>query len=114
MLGVNHGPLLVLHDVVAVQSVAVLVEIVFAFRTGGFLGGKERLADFCRIGRAGLVDRRRQDGDGVVRPGALVIRRGLVGVAIGLAESLRSLAGIFRVVRNAIGAKQRGTRQLGR
>src|ERR1700736_1153246 len=114
MLVVNDRPLLVLHDVVAVQTVAVLIEIVFAFRAGHFLGGKDRLADFPGIGRAGLVDRRRQDGNGIVRPGALVIRRGLVGVAIGLAEGLRSLAGIFRVVRNPIGATQRWPRQLGR
>src|SRR5260370_3116928 len=97
MLVVDDRPLLVPHDVVAVQTVAVLVEIIFAFCASGFLGGKDRLADFSGIGRAGLFDRRRQDGDGIVGPGALVIGSGLVGLAIGLAEGLRSLAGIFRV-----------------
>src|SRR3979411_3253304 len=86
MLVENDGPLLVLHDVVAVQAVAVLVEIVFAFGAAALFGGNERLAHFGRIGRAGLVDRRRQDGEGIIGPRALVIRRGLVGFAIGLAE----------------------------
>src|SRR4030088_1081313 len=84
VLVVNDRPLLVPHDVIAVQTVAVLVEIVLAFGARGLLGGQERLADFAGVGRAGLVDRRRQDGNGIVGPGALVIRRCLVGVAIGL------------------------------
>src|SRR5487761_1944204 len=104
MLVVDDGALLVLHDVVAVQAVAILVKIILAFRTWKFFQRENGLADFCRIGRAGLVDRRRQDGDRIVGPGALVIRRGLVGSAIGLAESLRSLAGIFRIVGHAVGA----------
>src|SRR5882757_11023563 len=107
MLVVNDGALLVLHDVVAVQSVAVLVEIIFAFRAGIFFNSENGLPDFCWIGRAGLVDRRGQNGDGVIGPRALVIRRGLVGLAIGFAEGLRSLVGIFRVVRHAVSAEQR-------
>src|ERR1700681_3163405 len=107
VLVVNDRALLVLHDVVAVQAIAVLVEIVFAFRAGGFLGGKQRLANFPGIGRAGLVDRRRQDGDGIVGPCALIVRRGLVSVAIGLAEGLRGVAGFFGVIGHAIGTKQR-------
>src|SRR5216684_8634072 len=99
MLVVNDRPLLVLHDVVAVQTVAVLVKIVFAFGTGVFLDSEDGLTDFCRVGRAGLVDRSRQDGDGVIRPGALVIRRSLVGVTIRFAEGLGRLAGVFRVIR---------------
>src|SRR5260370_368753 len=65
VLVVDDRPLLVPHDVVAVQTVAVLIEIVFAFRTGHFPGGKDRLADFAGIGRAALVDRRSQDGHGI-------------------------------------------------
>src|SRR5260370_35168400 len=85
MLVVDDRPLLVPHDVVAVQTVAVLVEIIFAFCASGFLGGKDRLADFSGIGRAGLFDRRRKDGEGIVGPAALVVGSGLVGLAIGLA-----------------------------
>src|ERR1700693_4257864 len=102
MLVVDDGPLLVPHDIVAVQAVAVLVKIILALRTRKLFQRENRLADFCGIGRAGLVDRRRKDGDGIVGPGALVIRRGLVGIAIGFAESLRSLAGIFGVVGHTI------------
>src|SRR5665647_2958542 len=98
MLVVDDRPLLVPHDVVAMQAVAVLVEIVFAFRTGHLLDGEDGFADLGGIGRAGLVDRRRQDGDGIVGPCALVIRRGLVGLAIGLAEGLRRRAGILGIV----------------
>src|ERR1700736_3107587 len=114
MLVVNDRTLLVLHDIIAVQTVAVLVKIVLAFRARRFLGGQDRFADLARVGRAGLVDRRRQDGDGVVGPGALVIRRGLVGVAIGLAEGFRSRAGIFGVIGHPIGAERRRTGELGR
>src|SRR6267143_64880 len=114
MLVVNDGPLLVLHDVVAVQAVAVLVKIILAFRAGIFFHGENSLTDFCGVGRAGLVDRRSQDGDRVVGPGALVIRCGLVGLAIGSAEGLGRLVGVFRVIGHAIGAEQRRTCQLGR
>src|SRR3979490_625813 len=79
MLVVNDRPLLILHDVVAVQSVAVLVKIILAFRTGIFFYGENSLTDFGGIGRAGLVDRRGQNRDGVVGPGTLIIRRGLLG-----------------------------------
>src|ERR1700722_15230799 len=114
VLVVDDRALFVSHDVVAVQAIAILVEVIFAFRTGEFFGAKDGLADFRRIGRAGLVDRGRQDGDGIVGPRTLVVRRGLVGVAIGLAEALRGVAGVFRIVRHAIGAEQSGARKLGR
>src|SRR6266852_4876758 len=94
MLVVDDGALLVLHDVVAVQAVAVLVKIILAFRAGIFFYSENGVPDFCRIGRAGLVDRRGQNGDGVIGPRALGIRRGLVGLALGFAEGLRSLVGI--------------------
>src|ERR1700693_1856367 len=68
MLVEGNISLVVLHDVVAVQTVAVLVEIIFALGSRVFLGGKDRLANFPRVGRAGLVDRRAQHIDGVVRP----------------------------------------------
>src|SRR5580692_993579 len=89
VLVVDDRALFVSHDVVAMQTVAILVEIIFAFRTGIFFQRENGFTDLAGVGRAGLVDRRRQDGDGVVRPGALVVRRGLVGVAIGFAEALR-------------------------
>src|SRR5580700_2262560 len=86
VLVVDDGALLVPHDVVAVQAVAIGVEIIFAFGAGEFLQAENRLTDLGGIGRAGLVDRRRQDGEGIIGPGALIIGRGLVGVAIGFAE----------------------------
>src|SRR5664279_1770597 len=105
MLVVNDRALLVPHHIVAVQAVAIGIEIVFAFGAGVFLDRQNGLTDFGRVGRTGLVDRRRQDGDGIVGPGALVIRRGLVGFAIGGAERLRGGAGIFGVVRHSISAE---------
>src|SRR5258708_39264906 len=80
--------LVVLHDVVAVQTVALVVEIVLAFGAGEFLGGDDRLADFLRIGRAGLVDGGGKHGDRVIGPRALVVGGDLVGLAIGGAERL--------------------------
>src|SRR3981189_846699 len=80
MLGVNDGALLVLHDVVAVQAVAVLVKIILAFRAGIFFHGENSLTDFCGVGRAGLVDRRSPAGGPIATAGDLVIRCGLVGL----------------------------------
>src|SRR5665647_445246 len=73
--------LVVLHDVVAVQTVPLVVEIVFAFGTGELLDGDDRLADLLRIGRAGLVDGRGQHRDRVVGPRTLIVRRHLVAVS---------------------------------
>src|SRR6187402_2310913 len=101
--------LLVLHDVVAVQTVAVLVEIVFALGARELLDREDGFADLGRLGRAGLVDGRRQDVDGVEGPGALVVGRDLDGIAVDLAERLRALAGILGIVGNAIGIVERGT-----
>src|SRR6267143_5570867 len=74
MLVVNDGSLLIPHDVVAVQTVAILIKIILAFRTGILFYGENGLTDFRWIGLSGLVDRSRQDGDGVVGPGALGMR----------------------------------------
>src|SRR5882757_7647344 len=104
--------LVVLHDVVAVQTVALVVEIIFAFGAREFLGGDDRLADFLRVGRASLVDRRGEHRDGVVGPRALVVRRDLVGVAIGFAELLGAFAGILGVIGDTVSAVQRRTGQL--
>src|SRR5436309_30103 len=93
MLVVDDRALLVPHDIVAVQTIAVLVEIIFAFGAGVFLHRENGFTDLGRVGGAGFVDRRGEDGDGVIGPGALVIGCELVGVAIGLAESLRRFAG---------------------
>src|SRR5262249_13502055 len=68
VLVVDDIALVVSHDVVAVQAVAVLVEIVFAFGAGVFLRGQDRLADLAGIGSARLVDGRREDGDRVIGP----------------------------------------------
>src|SRR6476469_755929 len=73
----DDAALLVLHDVVAVETIAVLVEIVFALGTRELLDREDGFADLGRIGRAGLVDGRRQDADGVEGPGALVVGRDL-------------------------------------
>ncbi len=113
MLVVDNRALLVSHNVVAMQAIAVLVEIIFAFRARKLLGRQDRFSDFARVGRARFVDRGRQNGDRIVRPGALVIRRELVGAAIDFAKSLRGFAGVFGVVGDAIGAVQGRTGQLG-
>src|SRR5258706_6159436 len=114
MLVEGDCALVVLDDVVAVQSVAILVEVVFALGAREFLDPQNSLADFSRIGRARLVDRSREHGDGIVRPRTLVIRRNLDGVAIGLAESFRTFARIFGVVGNTKGAVERRSRKLQR
>src|SRR3954452_19435667 len=75
MLVVDDGALLVPDDVVAVQPVAILVEIIFALRAGIFLDRQNSLADFRRLRGTGLVDRHGQDGDCVIGPGALVVGR---------------------------------------
>src|SRR5579859_7795181 len=102
MLVEGDRALLVPHHVVAVQAVAVLVEVIFALCSRKLLGRQDRLADLAWIGRAGLVDRGRQDGDRIEGPGALIVRRSLVGFAIGLAERFRGLARIFGVVGDAV------------
>src|SRR5262245_40685663 len=58
----NDAAVVVAHDVVAVQAVAVRVEVVSAFGAGEALGGEDRLAD--RLGVEALcgVDRAREDG----------------------------------------------------
>src|SRR5271169_2506492 len=56
MLVEDDGPLFVPHDVVTVQTVAVLVEIIFAFGTREFFQRKNGLADFSWVVRARLVD----------------------------------------------------------
>src|SRR3954466_7750769 len=114
VLVVNDGALFVPHDIVAVQTVAILIEIVFALGARGLLGGKQSFADFARIGRTRLVDGGGQDSDGIVGPCALVVGRGLVSLTIGFAERLRRFAGFFRVIRHSIGSEQGRTRELGR
>src|SRR3974390_11620 len=78
----NDVALVVFDDVVAVQAVAVLVEIVFALGARELFDGQDGLADLRRIGRAGLVDRGRKHVHGVIGPGTLVVRRDLDEVAI--------------------------------
>src|SRR5690242_20654638 len=105
----GDGALVVLHDIVAVQAVAVLVEIVLTLGTGELLGGQDRFADLAGLGRARLVDRSCEYVDRVKGPGALVVRRNLDGVAIGLAECLRGVARLLRIIGNTIGVVERGT-----
>src|ERR1700760_4147759 len=109
MLVEDDIALVVAHDVVAVQAVAVLVEIVFAFGPGHLLDRQDGLAHLDRIGGAGLVDRRGEDGDRIVGPRTLVVGGDLVGIAIGLAERLRAGAGILGIVGDAVGPVQRRT-----
>src|SRR6202011_6425849 len=94
----DNAPLVVLHDVVAVQTVTVLIEIIFAFGAREFLDRQHRFANFLRLGRTGLVARRGEQRDGIGGPRTLVIRRQLEGVAIGFAEGFRSLAGILGII----------------
>ena len=53
----DNDALLVAHDIVAVQTVAEFVEIIFALGTLVAPGGKDGGADFVWLGRARLVDR---------------------------------------------------------
>ena len=107
--------LLVAHDVVAVQAVAVLVEIVFALGALVALRGEDRVADFVRIGRAGLVDRGAEHADRVIGPGAVI-----VGLAswrprdIALANSFASGLEFLGVVGDAVGALKRGAGEFKR
>src|SRR6201998_1116276 len=98
MLVEDDRPLLIPHDVVTVQTIAILVKIIFAFGAGEFFQRKNGLANFYGIGRTGLVDRRRKDGDGIEGPGALDVGRSLVGLAIGFAASPRRIARLLGVV----------------
>ena len=53
----DNDALLVAHDIVAVQTVAEFVEIIFALGALVAPGGKDGGADFVWLGRARLVDR---------------------------------------------------------
>jgi len=52
----HYGALLVADDVVAVQTVAEFVEVIFPLGALVALGGEDRGADLVGVGRAGLVD----------------------------------------------------------
>src|ERR1700756_3111973 len=73
MLVEDNRPLLVPYDVIAVQAIAVLIEIVLALRAREFFQRKNGLAYLRGFGRGRLVDRGRQDRDGIEGPGALNI-----------------------------------------
>src|SRR5947209_19953809 len=106
--------LLVLHDVVTVETVPVLVEIVLAFRALMTFDRKDRVAYRLRLGGSGLVDGDAEDGDRVVRPGRLIIRRGLGNVAVHFSEGLRGFARILGVIGDAVRIIERRAGELRR
>src|SRR5450631_3117219 len=110
----DDGAVLVPDDVVAVQAVAIGIEVVLALGAWMFPDRQDGFADRRWVGLAGLVDRHAKHGDGVVRPRRLIVRRHLRHLAIDLAEGLRTRARVFRIVRDAEGAVERGPGQFQR
>src|SRR5271156_203215 len=108
MLVEHDDALLVAHDVVAVQAVAELIEIVFALGTLVAFGGKYRLEDLVRVGRARLVDRRAEDADRVVGPGAVKVGRNIRDRAVESSEYFRFRARVDGEVGDAVDAPDRG------
>ncbi|BAQ46434.1 tungsten-containing formylmethanofurandehydrogenase, subunit B [Methylobacterium aquaticum] len=106
--------LVVAHHVVAVQAVAVLIEVVGALGALVPADGEECLADRLRVGLAGGVDGLRQHRHGVEGPGGLVVGGELHHAPVGLAEVARRVARFFRVIRHPVGVVERRPGELER
>ena len=70
---------IVFDDVVAVEPIAVLIEIVGALGARVALDAQDRLADLLRLKTLSVVDRERQNMNRVVGPCPMEIGRRLVG-----------------------------------
>lgn len=88
MLVEDDRALVVLDDIIAVQSVAIGVEIIFTFGAREFFGGQYRVANFAGLGRVGGLDRIRQHVDGIIGPRTLAIRDELELVVIRFGKRL--------------------------
>ena len=79
MLDEHDLAVLVFDDVVAVEAIAVLIEIVGALDTRVVLDAQDRLADLLRLETLSVVDRERQNMNSVVGPCPMEIGGRLVG-----------------------------------
>src|SRR6516225_7113854 len=68
MLDEHDLAVIVLDDVVAVEPIAVLIEIVGALSARVVLDTQDRLADLLRLKTLSVVDRERQNMNSVVGP----------------------------------------------
>ena len=74
MLVEHDGAVIVLDDVVAVEPVAVLVEIVRALGALISLHREDRLTNFLRLETPGTADRAREDVESIVTSGREDVR----------------------------------------
>src|SRR6516162_96078 len=79
MLDEHDLAVIVFDDVVAVEPIAVLIEIVGALNARVVLDAQNRLADLLRLKTLSVVDRERKNMNSVVGPCPIVIGRRLVG-----------------------------------
>src|SRR6516165_3003415 len=79
MLDEHDLAVIVLDDVVAVEPIAVLIEIVGALSARVALDAQDRLADLLRLKTLSVVDRESQNMNSVVGPCPKVVGRRLVG-----------------------------------
>ena len=77
MLVENDRSLLIANDIIAAQTVAVLIVVVFAFGTLVALDRDDRFTNLGRICGSGGIDCRRQDTERIVSPGAEIIWRNI-------------------------------------
>src|SRR6516225_1656764 len=79
MLDEHDLAVIVLDDVVAVEPIAVLIEIVGALNARVVLDAQDRLADLLRLKTLSVVDRESQNMNSVVGPCPMEIGGRLVG-----------------------------------
>src|SRR5271166_7213080 len=78
MLDEHDLAVIVFDDVIAAEPIAVRIEIVGALGARVALDAQDRLADLLRLKTLSVVDRERQNMNGVVGPCPIVIGRRLV------------------------------------
>ena len=96
---------IVLNNIVAVQSVAVPVEVVGAFGTRVALHVQDRLADLLGLEALGVVDGERQHMNRVVGPCSEEVGRRSVGSLVFDGELLRGGARVPIEVDDGIGSR---------
>ena len=88
MLDEHDLTVIILDDVVAVEPIAVLIEIVGALNARVVLDAQDRLADLLRLKTLSVVDRERQNMNSVVGPCPMEIGGRLVGCLVFRSELL--------------------------
>src|SRR5262249_38327787 len=88
MLDEHDLAVIVFDDVVAVEPIAVLIEIVGALNARVVLDTQDRLADLLRLKTLSVVDRERQNKNSVVGPCPMEIGGRLVGRLVFRSELL--------------------------